>query len=320
MRRIVAALGVASAVTLTGGVPAHAIVGDAVPDFEHPYVGLIVLFDAGGQPVQRCTGTLITDEVFLTAGHCLELEEGTPAGSARIWFEQDAGADFDPATGEPASSGFPLSGGVTAGTLVSYGPDESAPPQTYDAGLVILDQPVTDVYPDLTEYAALADPGTLEEYVAADVGGATTTVSGYGLSNDSGDSEESEDSDDSEDSGESAEPADPGSPEELVDLRSRLMARTDVVGLNTEQTGAYNVELAGTQDGEGGGACFGDSGGPLLLPGTDVSIGVISSGTPTCDGSFLSYRTDTEPVLSWILENSGSEADEVDVVDVAIAS
>lgn len=323
MRRIVAALGVASAVTLTGGVPAHAIVGDAVPDFEHPYVGLMVLFDSGGQPVQRCTGTLITDEVFLTAGHCLVLEEGAPAGSARIWFEQDAGADFDPATGEPASSGFPLSGGVTAGTLVRYGPEAATPPQTYDAGLVILDKPVTDVYPDLTEYAALADPGTLEEYVAADVGGATTTVSGYGLSNRSGSSDDdhdSEDSDDSEDSGESGASGEPGDPGELVDLRSRLMAQTDVVGLNTEQTGAFNVELAGSQDGQGGGACFGDSGGPLLLPGTDATVGVISSGTPTCGGSFLSYRTDTEPVLSWILENSGGEADEVDVVDVAIAS
>jgi hypothetical protein len=298
---MIAAVGVASAVTLTGALPAHAIVGEAVPDDEHSYVGLIVLFDAAGTPVQRCTGTLLTDAVFLTAGHCLEAgAQGTQISSARIWFEQDAGADFDPATGEPASSGFPLAGGVTASTLHRYGPEEPAaaePGQTYDAGLVILDEPVTEVYPDLDEYAALAEPGTLEEYVEADPGGATTTVSGYGLSNRTDENSE-----------------------QFVDLRSRLMADTDVVGLNTQLTGAFNVELAGRQGNEGGGACFGDSGGPLLVADTDLVAAVISSGTPTCTGSFYSYRTDTQPVLDWILENAGDEAAEIEVEDAAIAS
>jgi hypothetical protein len=294
MRRIAAAVGVACVVTVTGASPAHAIVGEAVPDFEHSYVGLAVMFDAAGAPVQRCTGSLLTDEVFLTAGHCVTLQDGTPAGSARIWFEQDAGADFDPVTGEPASSGFPVAGGVSASTLVPYGPADAPAPQTFDAGLILLDEPVTDVYPEITDYVMLGDPGTLEDYVA--VGGATTVVSGYGLSNGSGD------------------------PAQLVDERSRLMAGTDVTGLNTPVTGPYNVALAGTQDGEGGGACFGDSGGPLLLAGSDISVGVISSGTPTCTGTFYSYRTDTGPVLSWILDTAGSEADEVAIVDVAVAS
>jgi hypothetical protein len=295
MRRIVAVLGVTCAVTLTGGPPAQAIIGEAVPDFAHPYVGVVVLFDATGGLVGGCSGSLLTDTVFLTAGHCLRT--ATEVTSGRVWFEQDAGADYDPATGSPATSGFPASGGVPASTFHRYGTGAVTPPQTYDAGLVILDAPVTTVYPDLTRYASLAGPGTLEEYVAANPAGATMTLSGYGASQRA------------------------GAPGQLVDGRSRLTADTDVMGLNTAQTGAYNVELAGAgAEGGGGGACFGDSGGPLLLPGTDVTTGVTSSGSSTCTGPFLSYRTDTQPVVDWIRATAGSEAADIDVAGVPVAT
>jgi hypothetical protein len=36
--------------------------------------------------------------------------------------------------------------------------------------------------------------------------------------------------------------------------------------------------------GIGGGACLGDSGGPLLLPGASVSVGVLWRGSATCEG------------------------------------
>jgi hypothetical protein len=291
MRRIVAVLGVTCAVTLTGGPPAQAIIGEAVPDFAHPYVGVVVLFDATGGLVGGCSGSLLTDTVFLTAGHCLRT--ATEVTSGRVWFEQDAGADYDPATGSPATSGFPASGGVPASTFHRFASEAPARPLTYDAGLVILDQPATDVYPDLTEYASLADAGTLDEYLAADPDGATVTLSGYGVSNP------------------------PGNPLELVDGRSRMTADTDIAGLDTAETGPQNVQLTGSQDGEGGGACYGDSGGPVLLSGTDVAIGVISSGSPTCTGPFLSARVDATVVLDWILENAGSEATEIEVADVA---
>jgi hypothetical protein len=297
MRRILAALSVVCAATVTGGTPAQAITGDAVPDFEHPYVGVVILYDATGAAVQGCSGSLLTDTVFLTAGHCVTIgATGIPASSARVWFEQDAGAGYDPVTGTPASSGFPVTGGVTAGTIHRYGPGTPTPPETYDAGLVILDAPVTDVYPELTEYASLAGVGSLENYVAAAPDGATATISGYGASN----------------------PA--GNPEQVVDERSRLMADTQIVGLNTPDTGAVNVRLAGRQGSEGGTACFGDSGGPLLLAGTDVAAAVTSMGSPTCAGPFVSYRTDTALVLAWILATAGNEAAEIDVVDLALAS
>jgi hypothetical protein len=285
MRRTVATLGVASVVILTGGLPAQAITGDAAPDFEHSYVGVVVLYDGDGAIAQGCSGSLLTDTVFLTAAHCLPVGDQSMLATARLWFEQDAGAGYDPDTGAPTSSGFPSSGGVPASTFYSY--DASG---IYDAGLVILDQPVTDVYGDLTEYASLADADSLDEYIAA--GPATITLSGYGASN-----------------GESTD--------ELIDEFSRLTADTATVGLDTEETGEENVLLAGSGEGGGGGVCFGDSGGPLLLAGTDITVGVISSGATTCTGPFLAARTDAAPVLEWILANAGSEADEIQIVDVA---
>lgn len=37
---------------------------------EHPYVGLVVFYDEEGTPTHRCSGTLLSSTVFLTAGHC----------------------------------------------------------------------------------------------------------------------------------------------------------------------------------------------------------------------------------------------------------
>ena len=58
------------------------------PDGEdHPYVGLVVfdvLDEDGNQvPSHRCSASLLTPTVVLTAGHCTE---GTVA--ARIWFDE----------------------------------------------------------------------------------------------------------------------------------------------------------------------------------------------------------------------------------------
>jgi hypothetical protein len=63
---------------------------------EHPFVGLLV-FDVGGSPAWRCSGTLLSPTVMLTAGHCTF---GTSGG--RVWFDADVGA------GRPGN-GYPFS-------------------------------------------------------------------------------------------------------------------------------------------------------------------------------------------------------------------
>src|SRR5215213_2669388 len=185
MRRLLVLVATVLGLLTVGTPSAQAITGNFEPDFEHDYVGLIVFYDQSGEFTHRCSGSLISPTVFLTAGHCVTIDDATGelAASARIWFQQDAGADYDPVTDTPASSGYPYSGGITASTLYSYGFEGLTVPQTYDVGLVILDEPVTNVYPEITEYASLGHAGTLDEYTAAHIGNtATVTVSGYGVS------------------------------------------------------------------------------------------------------------------------------------------
>ena len=72
--RVFAALATALAISACGAVPALAI-DEGVPDFDgHPNVGLMG-FDVDGDgpepTVAWCTGTVVSDDVFLTAAHCL---------------------------------------------------------------------------------------------------------------------------------------------------------------------------------------------------------------------------------------------------------
>ncbi|HEX5848109.1 MAG TPA: hypothetical protein VFY59_02855, partial [Rubrobacter sp.] len=66
MRKLVVLLAVVLGVLATA-VPAWAITGNYVKDFEHPYVGLVTFYDDEGEYSHRCSGSLLTPRVFLTA-------------------------------------------------------------------------------------------------------------------------------------------------------------------------------------------------------------------------------------------------------------
>ena len=101
-RWALAPLALATAFTTVIAPPSGAVTGPNIAkDFEHPYVGLVAFYDQDNVFLHRCTGTLLSSQVFLTAGHCVAADDaGNVAPLARIWFEQDAGADYDPVTGE----------------------------------------------------------------------------------------------------------------------------------------------------------------------------------------------------------------------------
>ncbi|OLS28611.1 MAG: hypothetical protein HeimC2_05570 [Candidatus Heimdallarchaeota archaeon LC_2] len=61
--------------------PGTAITYGDLDGDDHPYVGLMIA-DVNGNPAWRCSGTLISSTVFLTAGHCTEGADG-----ARVWFD-----------------------------------------------------------------------------------------------------------------------------------------------------------------------------------------------------------------------------------------
>jgi hypothetical protein len=118
---------------------------------------LVVFYDDDGEFSHRCSGSLLTPKVFLTAGHCTD-----SVTTARVYFQQNADANYDPKTELDPVSGYPekCAGGTlgkkcaTSDELYNYGFDDFASfPNTRDAGLVILDQRIKR-----SEDGALAAP------------------------------------------------------------------------------------------------------------------------------------------------------------------
>lgn len=272
----------ASAALAAVGVPSFAITNNWVADNEHPFVGLVVFYDADGEFSHRCSGALISPTKLLTAGHCTAPSSG--AVTARVYFQQDAGANFDPVTGVDPVSGYPET--CAAGTLGSYcatsdelfdfGFVALTLPETRDAGLVILDQPIY-----LSEYGELAPAGTLDS-LAQGRGTRNTvfTVSGYGLTL----------------------RVEEHSALANVSFRSRLMAQATLVNLRSALNDGYNLQTQGNGSGRGG-TCSGDSGGPVFLGDfrSNQIVGITSFGlNALCRGTDFAYRTDHGDVIEWI--------------------
>ena len=278
MRKTYALLALLLGVLLLGASPAGAITGNYQKDFVHPYVGLVVLYDSNGEFAGRCSGSLLTPRVVLTAGHCVE-----GVSSARVYFEQDAGVHLDPKTGVDPVTGYPETGGVHASQLFNYGFNNFVGfPDTHDTGLVILDQPIgqTKYASTVTRFAKLATAGSLDKLATRrgqqDV---TFTVSGYGLSY--------------------KLPHD-----RFVSFRERLMASEQLIGLNSALTDGFNVKTSANPGNDRGGTCNGDSGGPLLYSNTDIVTAVNSFGiNDICRGTDYMYRTDRAPVIAFILSH-----------------
>jgi secreted trypsin-like serine protease len=276
LRKTYALFALLLGVMLLGAAPAGAITGNYTQDFAHPYVGLVVMYDANGEFAGRCSGSLITPRVVLTAGHCV-----AGVSSARVYFEQDAGVHFDPVTGIDPITGYPETGGVHASQLYSYG-FNGILPDTHDTGLVILDQPIgqTKYASTVTRFAKVATAGSLDKLATKrgqqDV---TFTVSGYGLSY--------------------KLPHD-----RFISFRERLTATEKLIGLNSALTDGFNVKTSANPGNERGGTCNGDSGGPLLYSTTDIVTAVNSFGiNDICRGTDYMYRVDRTPVIDFILSH-----------------
>lgn len=274
-----------AAALASAALPASAITGTHwVDDFEHPYVGLLVVYDANGEFAGRCSGSLISERKFVTAGHCVVDDAGRLLKSARVYFQQDAGANYDPATEVDPVTGYPdTCAGGTLGTvcatstrLFNYGFDNFAGfPNTRDVALVILDQPI-----GLAEYGRLPAAGTLDALTARGAKNTLFTVSGYGLTKSSN----------------------PKSAVPSISFRERLMANSTLVNLGSAQTAGYNIQTQGNGNGRGG-TCSGDSGGPVFLGGyaSNTIVAVTSFGlNALCRGTDFAYRIDRQEVLDWI--------------------
>lgn len=132
----------------------------------HPHVGLMVALDINKNPLWRCTGTLISPTLFLTAGHCVD----QPAASVTIWF------DADNEIGMP-QNGYPFKGEASSKSIHAHPEYNTDAFFLHDLGMVKLTKPVKRDY-----YGELPASGMLDELVSSyrDEGVSFTAV-GYGL-------------------------------------------------------------------------------------------------------------------------------------------
>jgi hypothetical protein len=266
---------------------ATAITGNSERDFIHDYVGLLVFYtgpDTNGDIFShRCSGTLISPTVVVTAGHCTE---GVDDG--RIYWVQSAAPNYDPSAfgglgGDP-TTGYPYADFGPADTSTfsradNYGfHDFAGFPNTHDVGVVVLDQPYRA---PSGQFGILPGVGAIEAYAQQKKQNARFTPSGYGLSD-----------------------QDPVP----VSFRERLMAASYLVN-NEAPVTEFNLKTTANPSQGKGGTCNGDSGGPIFFEGTRIIAAVTSFGmNAQCKGLDFSYRLDRSEVLSWITNPNRPDA------------
>jgi V8-like Glu-specific endopeptidase len=254
------------AVTVAAISPTMTISLRAIPNGEldgdgHPYVGLMVAQAADGSPLWRCSGTLLSPQIFLTAGHCTE----APAAHVEIWF------DADVESGIPAN-GYPNDGdaGGKPYTHPNYNPRAF---YLYDLGVVVLKRPVI-----LEKYGALPQLNVLDQLAQSrGLQNVTFTSVGYGL-------QES-----------FPEPA------SFLEnnQRVRMVAYPHLLQINSGFTGDFSILLSNNH--ATGGTCFGDSGGPNFIGDSNVVGGVTSYGlNGNCAGTGGVYRVDRADDLNFL--------------------
>ena len=129
-------------------VPVAAITGGQPDGDGHPYGALLL------EPVWSfCSGTLIAEDIVLTAGHCTDYWTYWQTPQIFITFDSEASVDdnWEPSEG----TWYSASNWVTHPGYV-----DADWPFTLDYGLVFLDEPVTGITP-----AMLPDPGILPDMI-----------------------------------------------------------------------------------------------------------------------------------------------------------
>ena len=265
MKKVTLAIALALVLVLATLGAAGAITNGQPDGSNHPYVGLVV-FDTEDGPAWRCSASLLTDTVLLTAGHCTE-----GAVAARVWFDEVVQGNPEyPNSGKTSYDGTPY---TYSDFCIGCG-DGLPGFAAGDVGIVVLDERVPAKV--VSQYADLPSEGVVDTLASK----TPIDLVGYGVQ----------------------EQITGGGPPVWAGLRVRLFAPTELVSGEFTHSDQF-MKIALNPGGDSGGTCFGDSGGPDLLQGTNTVLAVNSYVTNSnCTGVGYSYRVDTPEVLAWINE------------------
>jgi len=134
-------------------IPAGAITGGQPDRNGHPYGALLLV-----PGVTFCSGTLIDEDVVLTAGHCTDAWSDPANGITEVWVTFDPEAAVNTATWEITGGTWYLAHDWA--THPDY--DGDAWPFTADYGVAFLDEAVQGITP-----ATLPEEGLVDELLGA---------------------------------------------------------------------------------------------------------------------------------------------------------
>ena len=278
LRRLAGGLlaALATAGLVATAAPAAAITGGTDDTTgKYPNVGLIAFYDATGGRY-RCSATLVSPTVLLTAAHCTDGTVGLTAVTFQAFVAEappsplpvaaDPSAGYTPA--DLAGTGY-LSG--TAHTHPQYS-DFTDLRNWNDVGVVVLSQPYT-----LAKPVPLAPVGTLDALAQKTFTKTLFTFVGYGT----------------EVRQATSGPRKP-TPMSYPLRRQYVEAPGQKLTPQVFQVNGNDNDPFG-----GGGTCFGDSGGPALH--RNQIVGVTSYGyTSNCRFLDGYQRVDIPVVRSWL--------------------